>query len=160
MLSQIDQIDLSSNFLDGKIPGSIGEFKMLIYLNHSCNLFESPIPNQLNNLTSLELLDLSSNDLSGTIPTFFANFTYLSTLNLSFNRLDGQIPEGGVFLNLTLQSLIGNVGLCGAPRIGFPPCLDKSHSSNKHLLKFQILIVIITFGGIAICLYLCIKKRT
>ncbi|VAH54453.1 unnamed protein product [Triticum turgidum subsp. durum] len=159
MLSQIDQIDLSSNFLDGKIPGSIGEFKMLTYLNLSSNLFEGPIPNQLNNLTSLELLDLSSNDLSGTIPTFFANFTYLSTLNLSFNRLDGQIPKGGVFLNLTLQSLIGNVGLCGAPRIGFPPCLDKSHSSNKHLLKFQILIVIITFGGIAICLYLCIKKE-
>ncbi|XP_048574288.1 probable LRR receptor-like serine/threonine-protein kinase At3g47570 [Triticum urartu] len=69
---------------------------------------------------------------------FLANFTYLATLNLSFNSLEGQIPEGGVFSNLTSQSLIGNAGLCGAPRLRYPPCLERSRSSNKHLLQILV----------------------
>lgn len=108
-------------------------------------------------------MDLSFNNLSGTIPMFLANFTYLITLNLSFNSLEGQIPEGGVFSNLSSQSLIGNSGLCGAPRLRFPPCLNKSHSSNTHLLRFVLPTLTLAFGAIAISLYLWtrvkLKKR-
>ncbi|KQJ87419.1 probable LRR receptor-like serine/threonine-protein kinase At3g47570 [Brachypodium distachyon] len=158
-LTQINQIDLSSNSLIGRLPESFGQLMMITYLNLSHNSFEGLVRDSLEKLTSLSSLDLSSNNLSGTIPRFLANFTYLTTLNLSFNRLDGQIPEGGVFFNLTLQSLIGNPGLCGAPRLGFSPCLDKSLSSNRHLMNFLLPAVIITFSTIAVFLYLWIRKK-
>lgn len=158
-LIQTYQMDLSSNFFIGTIPQSIGQLKMVTYLNLSHNSFGGPIPDTLQKLTSLASLDLSFNNLSGTIPMFLANFTDLTTLNLSSNRLEGKIPEGGVFSNLPLQSLTGNAGLCGAPRLGFLQCLDKYHSRNRHLLKFVLPIGMLGCGIIAICLYTWFNKR-
>ncbi|KAM3196153.1 hypothetical protein ACQJBY_072032 [Aegilops geniculata] len=158
-LIQIDQMDISSNFLTGTIPQSYSLLRMLTYLNMSHNSFDGSIPDQLQRLTSLATLDLSSNNLSGKIPKFLANFTYLTTLNLSFNRLEGQIPEGGVFSTLTLQSLIGNAGLCGVPRLGFLSCLAQSHSSSRHLLEFLLPAAIVAFCGIAIFTYLLIGRK-
>ncbi|KAM3297785.1 hypothetical protein ACQJBY_039643 [Aegilops geniculata] len=158
-LTQINLIDISFNFLIGSIPESFGELVMLIYLNLSHNSFKGLIPDKLGMLTSLASLDISSNNLSGTIPMFFANFTELTTLNLSFNRLEGQVPENGIFSNITLQSLIGNAGLCGAPRLGFFPCLEKSHSTNRHLLKFLLPFAMVAFGSIAILIYIWIKNK-
>ncbi|XP_051177397.1 probable LRR receptor-like serine/threonine-protein kinase At3g47570 isoform X2 [Lolium perenne] len=158
-LRQTYQMDLSYNLLTGSFPETFEHFNMLIYLNLSCNSFEGSTLGALEKLESLTTLDLSSNNLSGTIPIFLANFTYLTTLNLSFNRLEGQIPEGGVFSNLTLQSLVGNAGLCGSPRLGFPPCLDRSHSTNLHLVQFLLPTVILAFGAIAICLYVWSGKK-
>ncbi|KAM3280341.1 hypothetical protein ACQJBY_047243 [Aegilops geniculata] len=158
-LRQTYQMDLSSNFLLGSIPESFGQLNMLSYINLSHNSFKGSIPGSLENLRSLASFDLSFNNLSGTIPIFLANFTYLTMLNLSFNRLEGQIPEGGVFSNTTLQSLTGNVGLCGAPRLQFPPCLHISRSSNRHLLQFLLPTLTLAFGAIAICLYLLFGKK-
>uniref|UniRef100_A0ACD6A8R0 Uncharacterized protein n=1 Tax=Avena sativa TaxID=4498 RepID=A0ACD6A8R0_AVESA len=158
-LIQTYQIDLSSNFLIGSIPESIGQLKMLTYLNLSHNRFIGHMDDPLQKLTNLASLDLSFNNISGTIPTFLANFTDLTTLNLSFNRLEGQIPEGGVFTNLPLQSLIGNAGLCGAPRLGFSPCPGKPHTSNGHFLEILLPLATILFGSIAIFLYLLIGKK-
>ncbi|XP_051230158.1 uncharacterized protein [Lolium perenne] len=158
-LRQTYQMDLSSNLLTGRFPETFKHFNMLIYLNLSHNSFEGSTLGALEKLESLTTLDLSSNNISGTIPIFLANFTYLTTLNLSFNMLEGQIPEGGVFSNLTLQSLVGNDGLCGSPRLGFPPCLDTSHSTNIHLLQFLLPTLILAFGAIAIYLYLWSGKK-
>ncbi|CAM0912387.1 unnamed protein product [Alopecurus aequalis] len=158
-LIQTNQMDLSSNFFIGGIPESMGQLKMLNYLNLSHNSFGGTIQDSLQKLTSLASLDLSSNNLSGTIPMYLANFTDLSTFNVSFNRLEGQIPEGGVFSNLPLKSLIGNAGLCGAPRLGFSPCHDKSRSSKRHLLKFLLPVAMVTLGSIAIFLYIWITKK-
>ncbi|XBI97217.1 hypothetical protein VPH35_033394 [Triticum aestivum] len=158
-LIQTYKMDISSNFLIGSIPKSIGKLKMLAYLNLSHNSFGGPIPEPLQKLTSLASLDLSFNNISGTIPTFLANFTDLTTLNLSFNMLEGQIPEGGVFSNLSLQSLIGNAGLCGAPHLGYLPCVNKYHSSSRHPLKFLLPIATVALGSIAISLYLSTRKK-
>ncbi|KAM0928658.1 hypothetical protein ACQ4PT_002617 [Festuca glaucescens] len=158
-LTQISEIDLSSNLLLGSIPETFEQLNGLIYLNLSHNSFEGSTLGSLRKLTSLTSLDLSSNNLSGTIPMFLANFTFLTTLNLSFNRLEGQIPEGGVFSNLTLRSLIGNDGLCGAPLLRFPPCPKRSHSSNIHLLQFLLPTLLLAFGAIAIYLYLWFRKK-
>lgn len=152
-------MDLSSNFLIGKIPESFGQLNMLTYLNLSCNSFEGSILGNLKKLKGLDTLDLSFNNLSGTIPIFLANFTYLTTLNLSFNRLEGQIPKGGVFSNLPLQCLVGNAGLCGAPRLRFSSCLERPHLTNRHLLQFQLPTLILAFVAIAICLYLWFGKK-
>uniref|UniRef100_A0ACD5TC96 Uncharacterized protein n=1 Tax=Avena sativa TaxID=4498 RepID=A0ACD5TC96_AVESA len=161
LMQSMDRIDLSSNLLSGSLPNSFGQVAMpLTYLNLSHNSFKDLIPDSFGRLTSLATLDLSSNNLSGTIPNYLANFTYLSYLNLSFNRLEGQVPNGGVFSNITLQSLVGNVGLCGAPRLGLSPCIEKSRpTSGRHILKFILPAVIIGSGAFVACLYLMIKKK-
>ncbi|KAG2629855.1 hypothetical protein PVAP13_3KG507700 [Panicum virgatum] len=159
-LKAIDLIDISMNHLSGSLPISFGESNLLItYLNLSHNILSNLVPNSFKRLITLETLDLSYNDLSGGIPKYFANLTYLTTLNLSFNNLEGQIPNGGVFSNITLQSLMGNVGLCGAPRLGFSPC-HKSHSIDIRFLKFVLPIITVTLGAIAVCSYLIIKRKT
>uniref|UniRef100_A0A0E0FIX9 non-specific serine/threonine protein kinase n=1 Tax=Oryza nivara TaxID=4536 RepID=A0A0E0FIX9_ORYNI len=159
-LKQGDTIDLSSNSLLGSIPESFGQIRMLTYLNLSHNSFGDSIPYSFQELANLATLDLSSNNLSGTIPKFLANFTYLTALNLSFNRLEGQIPDGGVFSNITLQSLIGNAALCGAPRLGFSPCLQKSHSNSGHFLRFLLPVVTVAFGCMVICIFLMIRRKS
>uniref|UniRef100_A0ACD5XEY3 Uncharacterized protein n=1 Tax=Avena sativa TaxID=4498 RepID=A0ACD5XEY3_AVESA len=147
-LGQTYQMDLSSNLLAGNLPETLGKLNTLTYLNLSHNSFKGSIPRQFEKLKGLTSLDLSFNNLSGNIPKFLANFTYLTILNLSFNRLEGQIPEGGVFSNLTLQSLMGNSELCGAPRLHFLPCLDRSHPSKIHFLQFLVPICIFVLGVI------------
>uniref|UniRef100_N1QT47 Putative LRR receptor-like serine/threonine-protein kinase n=1 Tax=Aegilops tauschii TaxID=37682 RepID=N1QT47_AEGTA len=135
-LTSLSMLALDNGNLKGEIPHELGLIHELWYLNLGQNQLTGSIPGTLEKLKSLASLDLSFNNLSGTIPIFLANLTYLTSLNLSFNSLVGQIPEGGVFSNLTPQSLIGNV-------------------------RLQCLLPALTlaFGGIVIPLYLCIRKK-
>ncbi|CAN6382130.1 unnamed protein product [Urochloa humidicola] len=158
-LKQVYSISLSFNFLLGSIPESLGLLSMLIYINLSHNTFEGSIPESFQELSSLEWLDLSSNKLSGRIPMFLGTFTNLVTLNLSFNNLEGKIPDGGVFLNISLQFLIGNVGLCGVPRLGFSPCLEKHQSNTKHIIRFLLPTISISISCIGLCVYLTIRRK-
>nr|XP_034607138.1 putative receptor-like protein kinase At3g47110 isoform X2 [Setaria viridis] len=159
-MKQVDAIDLSFIFLLGSIPKSFGKLSMLTKLNLSQNSFEDSIPMSFEELRSLEWLDLSSNNLSGTIPMFLANLTFLKTLNISFNNLQGKVPEGGVFSNISLQSLIGNTGLCGIPRLGFSPCMEKQpHSNTAHFLRFLLPSIIVAFGCTVIFIYQTIRKK-
>ncbi|KAL6890139.1 hypothetical protein ACP4OV_008902 [Aristida adscensionis] len=160
ILTQIDQIDLSANHLFGSLPSSFAQLQMLTYLNLSHNLFSGSIPDSFEKLSSIATLDLSSNHLSGNIPKFLANFTYLTSLNLSFNYLQGHIPEGGVFSNISLQSLMGNSGLCGASQLGFSPCPGNSYSAHAHIQKFILPVTVaVALSLIAICLCLLIRKK-
>ncbi|KAL6842102.1 hypothetical protein ACP4OV_028081 [Aristida adscensionis] len=160
-MEAINQMDLSNNHLVGRLSNCFANNKMLVYLNLSHNSFEDSIPDSFRHLTNLEALDLSFNNLSGTIPNYLANFTYLSSLNLSFNNFKGQIPNGGVFANLTLQSLTGNLRLCGGPRdLGLSPCLDNPKQTHgRHFLKFVLPVVTIVCVAIAVSLYLVRRKK-
>uniref|UniRef100_A0A453LSP1 Protein kinase domain-containing protein n=1 Tax=Aegilops tauschii subsp. strangulata TaxID=200361 RepID=A0A453LSP1_AEGTS len=158
-LTSLAALELSNGNLEGEIPQELGLMQKLSYLHLGYNQFTGSIPGTFEKLKSLASLDLSFNNLSGSIPKFLANFTYLTILNLSFNKLEGQIPEGGVFSNLTVQSLIGNAGLCGAPRLRFSPCLDRSPSTAIHLPLFLLPTLILAVVAIAICVYLWLKKK-
>jgi hypothetical protein len=134
---------------------------MMIYLNLSRNLFQGSIPDSLGKLLNIEELDLSYNVLSGVIPKALANLSYLANLNLSFNRLDGQIPEGGVFSNITLESLMGNNALCGLPTLGIAPCQNKTnYSRSKQQLLKVLLPAVLAFFISASCLCMLVTINT
>ncbi|KAF7056137.1 hypothetical protein CFC21_063576 [Triticum aestivum] len=141
LLENLEELDLSGNNIFGPIPTHIGALTRLHELGLRNNHFSGVIP-------------------SGTIPKYLANFTSLTSLNLCFNKFQGEIPDGGIFpKNISSQSLMGNAGLCGAPRLGFLPCLVDSHPSNKHSLRFLLPVLMITLGAIAIILYLMNRKK-
>ncbi|XP_020096018.1 putative receptor-like protein kinase At3g47110 [Ananas comosus] len=150
----ITQLDLSSNRLSGSIPDTLGQLQMLAALDLSNNLFNCLMPQSLGKLISIEYLDLSHNEFSGAIPNSLADLRHLATLNLSFNKLEGPIPSGGVFSNISFQSLMGNAALCGLSKLGFSPCVIKStnfHSSAK-LHKLKIILPTI---ALSIMLFSC-----
>ncbi|KAL5217974.1 hypothetical protein ABZP36_018658 [Zizania latifolia] len=158
-LKQVFVMDVSANRFTGSLPDSIGQLQMVDYLNLSVNSFDYQIPDSFRGLTSLQTLDLSHNSISGTIPKYLADFTVLHSLDLSFNELQGQIPEGGVFSNITLLSLEGNPGLCGNPRLGFPPCQTASAKRNGRMLKYWLPAVVIAVAAAACCLCVAMQKN-
>ncbi|KAJ1257074.1 hypothetical protein BS78_K221300 [Paspalum vaginatum] len=116
----------------------------------------------MDKLANLESLDISYNDLSGTIPQYFANFTYLTSLNLSFNKLHGPLPEGGVFVNISLQSLVGNMDLCGgASGLRLPPCQTNHRPTyhNHRILRFLLPTVIIVVGAVTTGVYMMMRNE-
>uniref|UniRef100_A0A0E0E0F5 non-specific serine/threonine protein kinase n=1 Tax=Oryza meridionalis TaxID=40149 RepID=A0A0E0E0F5_9ORYZ len=155
-LDRLILLDLSQNFFSGELPVDIGNIKQINYMDISMNRFVD----SFGNLSGLQILDISHNNISGTIPKYLANFTSLANLNLSFNKLEGQIPEGGVFSNITLQSLAGNSGLCGVVRLGFSPCRTTSPKRNRHILKYILLPgTIIVVAAVTCCLYGITRKK-
>uniref|UniRef100_A0A2N9G113 non-specific serine/threonine protein kinase n=1 Tax=Fagus sylvatica TaxID=28930 RepID=A0A2N9G113_FAGSY len=133
MMRSLTQLDLSTNFLVGAIPASIGnltELRQLYLYNNSIsgsipeelgllkhvfvvqlqrNTLSGPIPASIGNMTALSVLFLFENKLSGSIPAFIGNMTALSVLSLSRNKLSGSIPASiGNMTALSMLHLQGN----------------------------------------------------
>ncbi|CDP11194.1 unnamed protein product [Coffea canephora] len=137
MLTELLYLDLSTNSLNGSFPEHLEDLKHLFYMNLSNNIFSQKIPFEIGKLTQLSELDLSKNFFAGEIPSEFRSLQSLGTLdlshnnlsglipkalaelpgslqiNISFNNLEGPIPSGRAFVNLTIEEVKGNKGLCG-----------------------------------------------
>lgn len=96
----LESLNLSSNFISGKIPKEISSLKNLKSLVLTDNLFNGTV-SDLRGLSSLQELDLGSNNLGPEVPSLPSNIVSVSLKNNSFRS---KIPEQIKKLN-KLQSL-------------------------------------------------------
>ncbi|GJY76524.1 leucine-rich repeat-containing protein [Tanacetum coccineum] len=116
-MNQLEQLDLSSNEIHGRIPlwaGEIGgsgfsylnlshnfitslpisQWYQLIELYLQSNQIEGPFPLSICNLSNLRFLDISNNSFNGVIPQCMGNVTSsLALINFGNNRFQGTIPH-------------------------------------------------------------------
>lgn len=130
----VTELDLSGNFLVGRIPPEIGQLVHLERLDLAWNgLLEGslppeffdltglrdlmlagtnlggPLPSEIGRLTSLEDMDIGLASLTGPLPPELGNLTKLQRLVIWGNYLSGPIPpELGKLTNLTALSLYYN----------------------------------------------------
>lgn len=97
----IIRISLTSNNLNGVIPGEIGHFSNLDSLNLTHNPLSGSLPPEIGNLTNLRILRCYRNQLTGHIPPELGNCTNLEVLQIFETQISGTIPpELGNLSNL------------------------------------------------------------
>ncbi|KAK7265190.1 hypothetical protein RJT34_32806 [Clitoria ternatea] len=144
-MNMVLAIDVSMNNLSGSIPPQLESCIALEYLNLSGNSFEGSLPYSLGQLLYIKALDVSSNQLTGAIPESLKLSSSLKKLNFSFNKFSGNVSNEGAFSNLTIESFMGNDGLCGSFE-GMQPC----HKKHSYHLVF-LLIPVLLFGTPLLC---------
>uniref|UniRef100_A0A3Q7HQU3 Protein kinase domain-containing protein n=1 Tax=Solanum lycopersicum TaxID=4081 RepID=A0A3Q7HQU3_SOLLC len=153
--SQLENIDLSENHLNGSIPEDIGNLKNLLKLDLSHNSLSGSITSKLFQLHNLHHLLLSSNYLSGVIPDEMDLFS-LYDMDLSHNQLTGSIPnELANSAELDVLDLSYNQLQEIFQKLTYEVnCFDESNlsssSNNRKLLRSQHLIIPIVGVGVVI----------
>jgi Leucine-rich repeat (LRR) protein len=86
--TNLEELNISHNFLTGAIQSQIGQLKNLKVLNASYNQMTG-VPAEVGQLQNLQVLDLSYNQLTG-LPNELGNLKNLKTLNLTGNSYSQQ----------------------------------------------------------------------
>lgn len=92
-LTKLEQLDLSDNILDGRVPRHLLHLSALDVLDLSSNILSGKLPGTIPRNPALNFLFLHGNQITGEIPSSFFNLTALNHLDLSDNRFTGQIPS-------------------------------------------------------------------
>ncbi|XP_059066686.1 receptor-like protein 43 [Cryptomeria japonica] len=134
MLSNVSDVDLSGNQLNGSLPSCLGNLSSLTQLDlsynwltgnillssslavlhlSSNNLEGETVLSSLCMLSNLTEVDLSDNQLNGSLPSCLGNLSSLTELHLFNNRLSGIIPMSSSLagLDLTNNNLKGETVL-------------------------------------------------
>ncbi|KAJ6776188.1 PROMASTIGOTE SURFACE ANTIGEN PROTEIN PSA [Salix koriyanagi] len=107
-LPNLQSLSLLANRLSGSIPREFGSMATLTSLVLEDNLLGGSLPPELGNLKTLERLLLSANNFSGTIPDTFGNLTKLTDFRIDGSELSGKIPEFiGNWTNITTLDFQG-----------------------------------------------------
>ena len=88
-MTNIEELSLKGNNLNGEIPDWIGELDQLTLLDLGSNSLNSTLPDSMGNLTKLWILILNSNNLSGNIPSSFRQIKDLEVMIIDDNNFKG-----------------------------------------------------------------------
>ena len=98
-LTNLTDLDLSSNQLTGPIPAELGRLTGLQELSLSDNQLSEAIPLELNLLTKLERLSLSQNMLTGCVPEAWRDIKESDVLELGLPFCTVDLNTAPVFSN-------------------------------------------------------------
>jgi Leucine-rich repeat (LRR) protein len=92
-VNKIRSLDLNANELEGSLPRSLVNCKMLEVLDLGNNYIHDSFPNWLQTLPMLQVLVLRSNGLHGSIdnPIVISPFSSLRIIDLSHNEFTGRL---------------------------------------------------------------------
>ncbi|XP_015890426.3 receptor-like protein 44 [Ziziphus jujuba] len=160
--TNLQALDLSSNFLTGPIPSDLQYLVNLAVLNLSSNRLDGTIPPQLSFCAYLNVIDLHDNLLTGPIPQEFGLLVRLSAFDVSKNRLSGPIPvslsnRSRNSPKFNASSFDGNKDLYGYP---LPPLKSKGLSVLAIVgigLGSGFASLVLSFTGV--CIWLKITER-
>ncbi|XP_025981912.1 receptor-like protein EIX1 [Glycine max] len=137
--SNLVELDLSGNQLNGEIPESNKLPSLLESLSMKSNILEGGIPKSFGNACALCSLDMSNNSLSEEFPLIIhhlsgcARFS-LQELNLKGNQINGTLPDLSIFSSLKILDLDGNKLNGEIPKdIKFPPQLEELDMQSNSL---------------------------
>ncbi|GJS91241.1 LRR receptor-like serine/threonine-protein kinase FLS2 [Tanacetum coccineum] len=143
-------LNLSNNFLTGKIPNELEKLEMVQVINLSNNNLSGKIPVAIQSCRNLQSLDLSQNKLTGIIPEGFGKMLTLEHLNLSFNQLEGHVPNTGIFRNTASVGLQGNPSLCFTNDT--ESCTSSRIQNRSHHLSGKTVLILAIPGSLAVIL--------
>nr|XP_043639062.1 receptor-like protein 6 [Erigeron canadensis] len=90
----LQELQLSSNLIQGPFPRSICNLSNLMFIDVSNNSFDGVIPQCIGNIThSLRVMNLGNNFFQGTIPNAFMDCGRLQGLIMNGNELEGGLPS-------------------------------------------------------------------
>ncbi|XP_028756047.1 LRR receptor-like serine/threonine-protein kinase FEI 1 [Neltuma alba] len=163
-LEHLTILALHNNNFYGTIPSELGNCTDLQRIFLQGNYLSGAIPNELGNLSQLRSLDISSNSLSGNIPPSLGKLYNLKNFNVSTNFLVGPIPSDGVLANFTVDSFVGNRGLCGVQinvmcKDGSPAnqssTLDQNQNGKKKYSGRLLISASATVGALLLVALMC-----
>ncbi|RLM78794.1 receptor-like protein kinase HSL1 [Panicum miliaceum] len=131
----LQQLDLSSNWLTGRMPEAIGEMKNLKMLYLYYNNLTGPIPASIGLLPNLVDIRPFNNRLFGPLPPELGKHSLLGNLEVSNNLLNGTVPDT-LSLNKKLYDIVlFNNEFSGELPAALGACdtLDNIMLQNNHL---------------------------
>ncbi|XP_058772644.1 probable LRR receptor-like serine/threonine-protein kinase At3g47570 [Vicia villosa] len=142
--TKLENLDLASNMISGKIPSELGCLVNLFLLYVDFNQFEGNIPTAFGKFQKMQKLTLSGNKLSGDIPPFLSNLSQLYLLELHGNMFGGNIPpsigncQKLQYLDLSQNKLKGAIPSEVFNLLSLTNLLDLSHNSLSGSLPGQV----------------------
>ncbi|KAJ6360703.1 hypothetical protein OIU77_004674 [Salix suchowensis] len=144
-MNSLLELQLGQNKLNGTIP--LMPVRLQISLNLSSNFFQGAIPGTLSRLKELEVLDLSNNNFSGDIPSSLTEMESLNQLILTNNQLSGVIPGFKPYVSLSAG---GNAGLINSSATKTPQEPPKKGKSVAVTVMLAVVAAVLSAGVVSI----------